>query len=207
MDPVPVVPRTCPTTRGDRELGMTRLAADVLGRADLSVLICGYGGSATNRRVSRLAAVDRVVAEDIATISDQREFVGTGPSGGERFDVVVAADVIERFEDPHMAFAKVFALVAPDGVLICSTSVYDSRDLERQRHHFGRTHVSHYTPKSLRRIADAHNQRVDFRLPSREPRAGKRKRYVIFSRSQCVMDAFSDYFGQHRFAPPDDLAR
>jgi 2-polyprenyl-3-methyl-5-hydroxy-6-metoxy-1,4-benzoquinol methylase len=185
---------------------MVRLAVDVLARPGLSVLLCGYQRSAGNPQVARLDAVEQVVSQDITAISDHREFVGSGPAGGERFDIVIAANVIERFEDPHMAFAKIFGLVAPDGVLICSSSVYDKRDLEHQRHQFGRTHVSHYTSKSLRRIADTHDQRVDFRLPSRDRRAGKRKRYVIFSRSPRVMAAVSDYFGQHRFAPPDGSA-
>jgi SAM-dependent methyltransferase len=192
--------------RQDRELGMALLAVGVLDRPDLSVVICGYGRSAGNRRVARLAAVARVVGQDITAISDDREFVGDGPSGGERFDVVVAADIVERFTDPHAGFAKIFGLVAPDGVLICSMRVYDSHDLEHQRHRFGRTHASHYTPKSLRRLAAAHNQFVDFRLPAREPHAAKRQRYVIFARSQTVMESVSDYFGRHRFAPPDDSA-
>lgn len=192
--------------RRDRELGMALLAVDVLARPDLSVLLCGYGRSAGNRCVARLAAVAQVVGQDITAISEDREFVGDGPSGGERFDVVIAADIVERFSDPHAGFAKVFGLVAPDGVLICSLRVYDSRDLGQQRHRFGRTHASHYTPKSLRRLAGAHNQYVDFRLPAREPHAGKRQRYVIFARSQTVMESVSDYFGRHRFAPPDDSA-
>jgi hypothetical protein len=192
--------------RRDRELGMAMLAVDVLARPDLSVLLLGYGRSVSNRRVGQLAAVARVIGQDITAIGDDREFVGDGPAGGERFDVVVAADIVERFTDPHAGFAKIFGLVDADGVLICSMRVYDSRDLEHQRHRFGRTHASHYTPKSLRRIAAAHNWSVDFRLPAREPHAGKRQRYVIFARSQTVMEAVSDYFGRHRFAPPDDSA-
>jgi SAM-dependent methyltransferase len=187
-------------------MGMALLAVDVLDRPDLSVLLCGYGRSAGNRCVARLGAVAEVIGHDITAISEDREFVGDGPAGGERFDVVIAADIVERFPDPHVGFAKLFGLVAPAGVLICSMRVYDSRDLEQQRHRFGGSHASHYTPKSLRRLAAAHNQLVDFRLPAREPRAGKRQRYVIFARSQTVMDAVSDYFGRHRFAPPDDSA-
>jgi hypothetical protein len=30
----------------------------------------------------------------------------------------------------------------------------------------------------------------------------KRLRYVIFSRSDSVMESVSDYFGRHGFAPP-----
>lgn len=192
--------------RRERELGMALLAVDVLARPDLSVLLCGYGRSVGNRRISRLAGVGRVVGQDLTAITDDREFVGDGPAGGERFDVVIAADIVERFTDPHAWFAKIFRLVATDGVLICSMRVYDSRDLEQQRHRFARAHASHYTPKSLRRLASAHNQFVDFRLPPREPRTVKRQRYVIFARSQAVMESVSDYFGRHRFAPPDDSA-
>lgn len=192
--------------RRDRELSMALLAVDVLARPDLSIVLCGHGRSAGNRCVARLPAVARIVGQDVTTISADREFVGDGPPGGERFDVVIAANIVERFSDPHAGFAKIFGLVAPDGMLICSMRVYDNRDLEQQRHRFGSTDASHYTPKSLRRLAAAHSQLVDFRLPAREPRAGKRQRYVIFAQSRTVMDAVSDYFGRHRFAPPDDSA-
>ena len=183
---------------------MARLALDVLGRPDLTVLVCGYRRTPRRLPTPAVTEVAKVCGQDLATIADEREFVGSGPAGGERYDIVVAADVIECFGDPQMWFAKLFGLVVPDGVLICSASLYDARDLQRRHHHFADGHLSHYTPKTLRRIAHAHDYRVDFRLPAPENRRGKRRRYVIFSRSEQVMDAVSDYFGRHRFAPPDD---
>jgi SAM-dependent methyltransferase len=199
-------PPSAPRARNRRttELGMVRLAADVLSRDELSVAICGVGPRADNRRVSRLPQVERVAAEDLDAMGDYQEFAGRGYAGGERFDVVVAANVIDRFEDPHVGFAKIFNLVAADGVLICLTSIYDGGDLRKQRRIFTAGRVSYYTPESLRRIAHAHDLRVDFRMPA--PGARRRKRYVIFSRSDGVMESVSDYFGRHRFAPPGAVA-
>jgi hypothetical protein len=145
-----------------------------------------------------------VLAQDVVAISDDREFVGDGPAGGERFDVVVAEAAVERFDDPHIAFAKLFGLLADDGILVCSSRIYTAGDLEQQCHRFAPGQVSHYSPKSLRRIAGAHNLRVDFRHPPRGAAAGRGNRFVIFSRSPDVMDAVSDYFGRNRFAPPDE---
>jgi hypothetical protein len=188
------------------EVGMVRLAADVLRREELSVAICGVGPRAHNRRVANLPQVDRVAAEDLAAIGDYQEFSGRGQAGGERFDVVVAAEVIDRFEDPHVGFSKIFNLVAADGVLICLTSIYDGGDLRRQRRIFTARPVSYYTPESLRRIAHAHDLRVDFRMPATGAKPQKRKRYVIFSRSDSVMESVGNYFGRNRFAPPGAVA-
>jgi SAM-dependent methyltransferase len=197
-------PRT--GNRRTMEVGMVRLAADVLSRDALSVAICGVGPRADNRRVSRLPQVERVAAEDLDAIGDYQEFAGRGLAGGERFDVVVAANIIDRFEDPHVGFAKIFNMVAADGLLICLTSIYDGGDLRKQRRIFTAAPVSYYTPESLRRIAHAHDLRVDFRMPAIGARPRKRKRYVIFSRSERVMESVGDYFGRHRFAPPGAVA-
>src|ERR1700742_846751 len=43
--------------RRERELAMARLAVEILGRAEVSVVVCGYGRSRSNPRLSGLPEV------------------------------------------------------------------------------------------------------------------------------------------------------
>jgi SAM-dependent methyltransferase len=196
----------CGTTdRTGREFGMTQLGIEVLGRSGLSVMVYGVGRSLDNVHIAKLPEVGRTVIGDIMKIRDDGEFIDISGEATDTFDIVVASEVIEHFVEPQVDFPKLFGWVASDGILICSTNVYDGSKLEPHRYIFGRGHVSYYSPESLRLIAKSNGWHVDFRLPvlgAGRP-TGMRKRYVIFSRSPEVMERVSDYFGRHPFAPSE----
>jgi SAM-dependent methyltransferase len=205
-----LAPRCGTEDRPGREFGMAQLAVEVLGRSGLSVMVYGVGRSMDNQHIDKLREVRRTVIGDIMKIRDDGEFINISGPATESFDVVVASEVIEHFLDPREEFTKLFGWVGEGGILICSTNVHDGGRLDQQRYIFGRGHVSYYSPESLRVIARANGVHVDFRLPvmaSETP--GQRKRYVIFTRDQATMDAVSDYFGRHAFAPsePPGLAK
>jgi SAM-dependent methyltransferase len=186
-----------------REFGMAQLGVDVLGRSGLSVLIYGVGRSMDNHHIGGLPDVARVAIGDIMKIRDDGEFVDLGRPATEQFDLVVASEVVEHFEDPKAEFSKLFGFVRPDGMLICSTNIYDGGDLSRQGYIFRRGHVSYYSPEALHTIAAAHGQLVDFRVPLAAAEPGLRKRYVIFARDRQIMAAVRNYFGRHSFAPSE----
>jgi hypothetical protein len=167
------VPISLPSASARREREMSKLGVEVLGRRDASVLALG----------------------------EQPELLHGQPDSDRKYDVVVAADVIDRFEDPLVDFAAVLQLVGDDGVLICSSTIHDGGSLARRRQLFGRGRGSYFTPQSLRRIAAVHHMRIDFRLPPPSSRSSARRRYVIFSRSPAVMAAVTDYFGRNQHAP------
>jgi hypothetical protein len=199
-----VAPRVGTKDRTGREFGMAQMGAEVLGRRKLSVLIYGVGRSQDNVHIGKLPEVDRVAIGDIMKIRDDAEFVDISKPAADRFDIVVACEVIEHFTDPRPDFEQLFGYVAEDGVLICSTNINDGVRLERQAYIFGRGHTSYYTPEALRTIASAQGVRVDFRVPlSGTGPAGPRKRYVIVTRSDAVMDSVSNYFGRHQYAPSE----
>lgn len=197
-------PRVGTLDQPGREFGMAELGVDVLGRSGLSVLVYGVGRSFDNVHIAKLEQVDRVAIGDIMVIRDDADFVDIAKPAAETFDIVIASEVIEHFVDPQPDFAQLFGFVADDGVLICSTNINDGRSLDRTAYIFGRGHVSYYSPQALRTVATSHGQRLDFRVPlAATGRAGPRKRYVIFARSGAVMDAVSDYFGRHVYAPSE----
>jgi SAM-dependent methyltransferase len=194
-------------TKG-REFGMAKLAAAVLGRPRLDVLVYGAGRSLDNLHIAKLPRVRRVAIGDIMRVRDEADFVDITQPAQETFDIVIASEVIEHFTNPRKDFKQLFSFVHRAGIVVCSTNIYDGGDLNRQTYIFGRGHVAYYSPMALRRIAKANKMHVDFRLPATSKGlAGPRKRYVIFSHSQEVMESVSDYFGAKAYAPSEKVVK
>jgi hypothetical protein len=189
-----------------REYAMGQLGVEVLGRTDLSVLIYGAGRSVDNRHIAGLEGVSRVAIGDVFRAREDAEFVDVSRPASQPWDIVIAAEVIEHFVRPRAEFRRLFGYVTDDGLLVCSTNIYDGGALARQAYIYAPGHVAYYSPEALRRIAKEHGFGVDFRMPLTAPeRAGRhnRKRYVLFSRSTEVMERVSDYFGRHTYAPSE----
>jgi hypothetical protein len=187
-----------------REFAMTTMAIDILRRSGLKVLMYGVGRSLDNIHVQELSRVSRVAIGDVMNFRDDAEFVDITKPATERFDIVVASEVIEHFVYPTEEFPRLLGYLADDGMLVCSTNVYDGGRLERHRYIFLRGHTSYYSPNSLRVIARQNQVLMDFRVPvAATGKVGPRKRYVLMSRSQAVMDSVCDYFGSNMFAPSE----
>jgi SAM-dependent methyltransferase len=203
-----VKPRCGTVETSGREFGMAKMAAQVLGRPRLDVLIFGAGRSLDNIHIAKLPRVRRVAIGDIMRVREEPDFVDISQPAKETFDVVIACEVIEHFTHPRKDFKQMFDFVHRAGVVVCSTNIYDGGNLAEQSYIFGRGHVSYYTPAALRRIAKANRMHVDFRLPaSSRGVAGPRKRYVIFSHSHDVMESVSDYFGAKAYAPSEKVVK
>jgi hypothetical protein len=96
-------------------------------------------------------------------------------------------------------------MVQPRGLLVCGTNIHNGRpNLERDRYIYYPDHTSYYSVASLRRIAAGMGFHVDFRFPDG---LGRRKRYVLFTRSSVVLDRVADYFGRVPLAPTEVTER
>jgi len=196
--------RTGRLDRPGREFHMTQMAIDILGRADLDVLVYGAGRSLDNRHIAELPQVRHVAIADVMKLRDDAEFIDSNLPAPRRFDVVVASEVIEHFLHPTADLRALFDFVEPEGLLVCSTNLYDGGRLSRQSYIFVPGHTSYWSEASLRRVAAGSGVRVDFRIPLVATGfAGPRKRYVLFTRSAAVMDAIGRYFSTREYAPSD----
>jgi SAM-dependent methyltransferase len=191
-----------------REFKMASMAADILCRDNLTVLVYGPGLSLDYLHIRKLPRVARVTIGDLMRVQADADFVDTSQRATRRFDIVVACEVIEHFEYPRAEFSRLLSYVTPDGLLVCSTNIYDGGNLSRHRYIHYRGHASYYSPAALRSIARRNHVLLDFRLPhAATGYAGPRKRYVLMSRSRSVMDAVADYFGSHMFGPSESPIR
>jgi SAM-dependent methyltransferase len=186
--------------RPGREFQMGRMAVDILGRSGLDVMVYGAGRSLDNHHLAALDQVNEVAIGDIMKVRDDAPFHDANLPATRTFDVVVASEVVEHFRNPRADFARLFEFVAPDGLLVCGTSIKDGKGLSGHRYVFYPDHTSYYTPRALQIIARDHGFRIDFRSPKG---SGIRKRYVLFTRSPEVQEEIALYFGTRRFAPSE----
>ncbi len=194
-------PRVGTAERVGREFHMGKLAADILARDGLSVLVYGAGGNMDNLHIEQLDAVKRVAIGDIMKLRDDAEFVDLTKPARERFDIVVASEVVEHFRDPRADFERLFGFVEDDGLIVASTNIHAGNDLAKDGYIFFPDHVSYYSPRSLRMIANDAGYHLDFRAPMLGPRM--RKRYVFFSRSRERLEDVACYFGTEVYAPSE----
>jgi hypothetical protein len=194
-------PRVGTAKRVGREFHIAKLAVDVLARDGLSVLVYGAGGNKDNLHIGQLDEVERVAIGDIMKLRDDAEFVDLTQPARERFDIVVASEVVEHFRDPRADFDRLFGFVEDDGLVIASTNIHAGNDLARDGYVFYPDHTSYYSPRSLRVIANDAGYHLDFRAPMLGPRM--RKRYVFFSRSRDVLEDVACYFGTEVYAPSE----
>ncbi len=183
---------------------MAKMAADMLGRDGLSVLVFGAGTNRDNVHIERLDNVARVAIGDIMRIRDDADFVDLTRPAREQFDIVIASEVVEHFRNPRRDFDTLFGFVADDGLVVAGTSIHAGNNLARDRYVFYPDHASYYSPRSLRLIADDAGFHLDFRAPLNG--RGMRKRYVYFSRSRSVLDDVAMYFGTEVY-PPSEVPR
>jgi len=187
--------------RPGREFQMARMAATILGRGELDVLVYGAGSSLDNLHIARLDEVRLSHVGDIIQVRDEADFVDISQPATRKYDVVVASEVIEHFRSPRADFARLFDYVEDDGLLVCGTNINNGGRLARKRYIFYPDHTSFYSPRSLSLIADAFGWFLDFRAPRQGP-----KRYVLFTRSPAVARSVACYFGRHVFAPSERRA-
>jgi SAM-dependent methyltransferase len=189
-----------------REYHMARMAIDILGRDQLEVLVYGAGRSFDNQHIATLPQVRHVAIADVMRLRDDAEFIDSNLPAPRRFAVVVASEVVEHFLDPRPDFARLLDFVEPGGLLVCSTNVYDGGALAKQRYIFINGHTSYYSSGSLTRLAAANGYRVDLRIPLiATGYGGPRKRYVLLTTSDAVIEATARYFETRRYAPSESL--
>jgi SAM-dependent methyltransferase len=192
--------------RRGREFHMAQMGLDILGATGVDVLVYGAGRSLDNLHIVDLPSVDKVAIADVMHLRHDADFVDSSAPVTRRFGLVIACEVIEHFLEPRVDFAKLLDYVEPDGLLVCSTNIYDGRRIARQAYIFTPGHTAYYSPRSLGVLAEENGFAVDFRLPEIATGSpGPRKRYVLFTRSPAVRAATAEYFGSRMYAPAESL--
>lgn len=201
-----LTPRVGTEDHKGREFHMAAMGTDILRRQGLDVMVFGAGRSLDYRHIAKLPQVRSVVMSDVVDLGIDAGFIDITKGTNRRFDLIIACEVIEHFPDPLTEFPRLFNLLTKNGLLVCSTNIYDGKNVAHHTYLYGRGHVSYYSPRAIREIARRDRMRFDFRVPEIvKGTAGPRKRYVMFSRSDDVMQRIAEYFGNHTYAPSEEV--
>lgn len=204
LDQSPVTARVGTPERPGREYHMAKMATEILGSHKLDVLIVGPGRSTDFLRIAELAQVRKVMIGDVVELHGVTNFVNLLENSNERFDLIIACEVIEHLTHPAADFPGLFRRLKRDGLLLCSTNIYDGGDLNKHNYLFIKGHTSYYSPRAIEKIARAGRMLVDFRVPIVATTfGGPRKRYVFFTRSPRHLAQIAHYFGGHAYAPSE----
>ena len=201
-----LTPRVGTADHMGREFHMAKMGVDILRRTSLQVMVFGAGRSLDYRHIAKLPEVGVVVMSDVVDLGVDVDFINITKGTNRRFDLIIACEVVEHFTDPRSEFPRLFKLLSEDGLLICSTNIYDGKNVASHTYLYSRGHVSYYSPRAIREIAGRSGMLFDFRVPAiATGSAGPRKRYVLFTRSTDNLQQVAEYFGKRIYAPSEDV--
>lgn len=196
------ISRNANEDRPGREFHMVKMAKEILVEDGLTVTFFGAGTNTDWAWVEKKfpkIQTKLVDLENYQKISNFEPINTATPS-----DVVIACEVIEHFEKPMEHFQSLIRLMKDDGLLICSTNVYDGTDIAQHVYPFLEGHANYWTPLALVNVALKHGLFIDFRAPLISmSRAGPRKKYIIFYKNPEHSYRVAIYFATNIFAPSE----
>lgn len=188
--------------RPGREFYMAEMAIAILDRPAAAVSFFGSGMNTDWQWLERRFPQVTTKLTDMENFQEAANFEPIADATPS--DVVVACEVIEHFTEPVAHFASLLRLVKDDGILICSSNIYDGTDISLHQYPFENGHVAYWTPLALVKVASDAGFFVDFRSPEMGlTRGGPRKKYIIFYRGIETMYRTNMYFGTHMLAPSE----
>jgi Methyltransferase domain len=204
LEKLPFRARVGTETYKGREFHIAKMATEIMGRSDLTVLVYGAGRSFDNQHIGALKQVKDVAVADVMKLRDDAEFIDINEPATKQFSLVIASEVLEHFLDPSEELPKLLDYVEKGGLLVCSTNIYDGSDLEKHKYIFIPGHTSYYTPEALIYLAQSNGYHIDFRVPLvATGYGGPRKRYVFITKDAAMLADIACYFGKHMYAPSE----
>ena len=186
-----------------------KMAIDILGRTTSTSSSTAPGGASTTTtsRHCRSVRARRDRRRDRG-LRDDAEFYRLEPEPATRQFAVVDRQRGDRALPRARAgtSTRLFGFVQPDGMLVCSTNVYDGGDSRAPVATSSRTVTPRTTPPaSLAVLAEANGLAP---WTSRTPLVatgygGARKRYVLFTASPSVREAIQAVLRGHEYAPSE----
>lgn len=198
-------PRVGSATTPGREYHMCQLALAAIKGDELSVFILGSGLSQDFRHIEKLDRISEVYVSDYDNFANVENFIAIKDQGKRKFDIVIACEVIEHFENPKEDW-KLMASNLDDGsIFVFSSNLYDRTPLEKHWYVYIPGHLSYHTGAAIQELCKQNDLFVDFRFPLvGNQTAGPRKRYIIGSKSNDALRNLSHYFANNMFAPSEN---
>lgn len=188
--------------RPGREYHMAKMGIEIVQTSECEITFFGAGLNTDHIYIKENYPKSKTKLVDLENLQNSENFETIENATSSR--VVIASEVIEHFNDPIENFESLIKLVEEDGILICSTNIYDGTDIQHHQYPFTRGHCSYWTPMAILNAASRFGFIADFRTPEiAYKRAGPRKRYILIYKSINTLLGVSYYFGTHMHAPSE----
>lgn len=188
--------------RPGREFYMAKMGLDILNKDQGEISFFGSGLNIDHLWIKQKFPNILTKLVDLENMQNIDNFESINDATVS--DVVIACEVIEHFSEPVEHFKSLLRLVKNDGILICSSNIYDGTDISRHQYPFVPGHVTYWTPLALIKLASDMGFFVDFRTPFIGlTRGGPRKKYIIFYKNTQNLFATSLYFALNMHAPSE----
>jgi hypothetical protein len=190
--------------RPGREFYMVKMAVDILEKHDeeFSISFFGAGNNKDHVWIEKEYPKSIQKLVDLTNIQNSSKYENILEA--TQSDIVVASEVIEHFTDHSTHFENLIKLMSNDGIIICSTNIYDGSEIEQHIYPFVPGHTSYWSHPALIHIAKKHDLLLHIGTPLvSKTRGGPRKKYVIFCRSKKVYYNLSLYLCKNKFCPSE----
>ena len=129
-------------------------------------MVFGAGSSLDYQHIAKLPSVNAVVMSDVVDLRGEADFINITDGTSERFDLIIACEVVEHFPDPMTEFPRLFDLL--DQGRAAGLLHQHLRRREPGEAALPLPRGSHVLlqPRSIAEIAQPQQMQFDFRMPS-----------------------------------------
>jgi len=126
--------------RPGREYYMAKMCLNFFTKPNKDITFFGSGLNTDYKWIDNEFKSTRTKLVDLANTQNATNFETI--SGASKSDIIIACEVIEHFANPTADFSNLFHLLKPNGILVCSTNIYDGTDISKQQYPFVPGHCS-----------------------------------------------------------------
>jgi len=184
LNPVDYTAKRLGTSKNTgREYLFTKEAATIFEKLMLNILVYGAGVSLDYTHIRQLDFVNSCWIADLENYSNDNLFIDvkTDKLKMPQFDIVIASEVIEHFEDPISHFSNLLNFVDNDGICVCGSNFVGGMPVSRLEYPYFKGHVCMWSESSIQRIAKIKGFKAIIFLSSV---GGSRKRIIVMTKSE-----------------------
>lgn len=160
----------------------------------ISVCIYGSGLSCDHHHIRKHDMVSECKITDLQNYQ-QSDFFIDNP--GKKFDLVIASEVIEHFENPEKNFNHLLSFVSDSGLLFIGTNIHvPNSKLDNLKYPFFLGHCSYWSPESLDLLVSRYDYKLFFMNTSF---GGPKKRAIFIFKDENILKNIVLLTGKKQF--------
>lgn len=151
-------------------------------KKNLSVCIYGAGLSYDHVHIRNHHNVSEVKITDLENYQKSDFFVD---SPVKKFDLVIASEVAEHFENPQENFKHLLSFVSDSGLILVGTNIHvPNSKLNKLSYPFAKGHCAYWSPEALELLTSRHGYKLFFMNTTF---GGPKKRAIFIFKNEDIL--------------------